>query len=128
MANTYTQFSEMIPCETKEQQEWLMQEIAVAVYDDDGARHPACDLRADRENVWVYSEDSADIGALADIVADFQLRFEVDEPWTLTWAETCSKPRVGQFGGGGVVVYRGKVSWLNTWSWCEAEKGRMEVS
>lgn len=128
MANNYTQFSEMIPCETKEQQEWLMQRLGETVETEERLQCPDCEFKADGENVWVYSEDSADISALADVVATFQLRFEVDEPWTLTWAETCSKPRVGQFGGGGLVVYRGKISWLNAWSWCEAEKGRMEVS
>lgn len=128
MADNYTQFSEMIPCKTKEQQDWLLKELADGVKDDDGGEHPVCEFSADKEDIWVHAEDSGDLDALADVVSFFQLRFEIDEPWTLTWAETCSKPRVGNFGGGGVVVYRGKVSWLNAWSWCEAEKGRMEVS
>ncbi len=66
MANNYTQFSEMIPCETKEQQEWLPRELAVAVEFDDGERVSACEFEADGKDVWIYSKDSGDLGALAD--------------------------------------------------------------
>lgn len=137
MANNYTQFSEMIPCETGEQQEWLMQELAVAVKGEERPDpvcefeeeppHPACEFEANDEGVWVCARESGDLDALADVVVAFQNVFGIEESWTLTWADTCSKPRVGEFGGGGLVVYRGKVSWLNTWSWCQAEIGRMRM-
>lgn len=126
MANNYTQFSEMIPCGTKEQQDWLMQKLGEAVETEERLMCPDCDFAADKGNVWVYSQDVADVGALADVVAAFQLQFGVDEPWTLTWAGTCSKPRVSQFGGGGVVAYKGKVHWMNTWDWCTAEAKRLQ--
>lgn len=126
MPNNYNQFSEIIPCGTKEQQDWLMQEIAVAVEFDDGERVAACEFEADGKDVWVYSEDQGDLDALMDVVAAFQMRFNITEPWTLTWAGTCSKPLIGNFGGGGVVVYKGKTHWMNTWDWCTAEVQRLE--
>ena len=125
MANNYSQFSEMIPCETKEQQDWLLRELAIAVEFDDGERVSACMFEADGKDVWVYSEDSADIDALADVIATFQLQFKVNKPWTLTWADSCSKPRLNNFGGGGVVIYKGKTSWMDTWGWCAAEAQRL---
>ena len=127
MANNYSQFSEMIPCENKEQQDWLMQELAIAIEFDDGERVPACAFEADGDDVWVYSEDSGDLEALADVVATFQVEFDITEPWTLTWADTCSKPRLGNFGGGGLVIYKGKVHWLDTWNWCAAEAQRLQA-
>ena len=127
MANNYPQFSEMIPCESEEQQDWLMQELAVAIEFDDGETVPVCEFKADGDDVWVYSEDSGDLEALADVVATFQVEFDITEPWTLTWAGTCSKPRLGNFGGGGVVVYKGKAHWMNTWDWCAAEVLRLRA-
>lgn len=126
MADNYTQFSEMIFCKTKEQQEWLMRKLAVAVKDEEGEAHPACEFAADREDIWVHAWDSGDLNALADVVATFQNVFEIREPWTLTWANTCSKPRTSQFGGGGIVVYKGKVHGMNTWDWCIAEAKRLQ--
>lgn len=126
MANNYDEFSEMIPCETKEQQDYLIQELAVAVEFDDGERVSACEFEADGKDVWIYSQESCDLDALADVIAAFQLGFNIDDPWTLTWAGTCSKPRVGNFGGGGIVVYKGKTHWMNTWDWCTAEVRRLQ--
>ena len=125
MANNYTEFSEMIPCETKEQQAWLLQKLAVAIEFDDGEKVPTCAFETDGKDVWVYTEDSVDLDALADVVAAFQVRFNIDKPWTLTWADTCSKPRISNFGGGGIVVYKGKTHWMNTWGWCTAEVHRL---
>jgi len=127
MANNYTEFSEMIPCKSKEQQDWLMRELAEAVKDDDGAMYPPCEFTPDGKDVWVYAEDSGDLDVLADVVATFQNVFGVEEPWTLTWAGTCSKPRLGNFGGGGLVAYRGKVSWQDAWDWCAAEVQRLQA-
>lgn len=126
MADNYTQFSEMIPCKTKEQQDWLLKELADGVKDDDGGEHPVCEFSADRGDVWVHAEDSGDLDALANAVSFFQLRFKIEEPWTFTWAETCSKPRVSQFGGGGIVVYKGKIHGMNAWDWCTAEAKRLQ--
>ena len=127
MANNYTQFSEMIPCESKEQQDWLMQRLDITVETEERLQCPDCEFEEDGKDVWVYSEDSADIGALADVVAAFQLRFNIDKPWTLSWANTCSKPRLNNFGGGGLVIYKGKVHWMDTWDWCTAEVRRLQA-
>ena len=38
------------------------------------------------------------------LVQKFLKRFRPDQWWSLTYAATCSKPRVGEFGGGAVFV------------------------
>ena len=35
--------------------------------------------------------------------------------FTLTCAATCSKPRIGEFGGGWIVVSRDEIHYGNTW-------------
>ena len=122
MANNYTEFSEMIPCETQGQIEWLENALTGG-----SEGYPVCEFDREGDGVWVYSEDIGDLGALADVVSAFQLRFDVAKPWTLTWAGTCSEPLLGNFGGGGVVVYKGKAHWMNTWDWCAAEVLRLQA-
>ena len=33
---------------------------------------------------------------------------EIDEPFVFSWSYTCSRPRIGEFGGGACVVARGR--------------------
>ncbi len=54
--------------------------------------------------IWVISEESGDIELVADIVQEFLKAHRPNEYWTATWACTCSKPRIGEFSGGGVFV------------------------
>lgn len=113
MANNYTQFSAEIPCKDLEQIQWLENELARA---SDGC--PACDFNRQADGVWIYSEDNADIEALVKVVCEFQQRYPTHEPWGFTWAYTCSKPRVDNFGGGGVVIYEGEAEWMDIRTWC----------
>jgi len=123
MANNHTQFSEVIPCETKEQMQWLEEMLATAVrIDDEEEGYPVCDLGRKADGIWVHSSDWGDLEALVGVVCAFQQRFQITEPWSLTWADTCSRPRIGEFGGGAVVVCKGEAEWLHTWSWCEDRK------
>lgn len=120
MANNYTKFSEIIPCENLRQIEWLEEALTC------GSRgRSVCEFDRDGDGVWVYSEDQGDLDALMDVVSAFQLQFKIITPWTLTWAGTCSRPLIGNFGGGGIIVYKGKVHWMNTWDWCTAEVRRL---
>lgn len=124
MANYYTEFSEVIPCENEIQRRWLEKMLATAVRDK-GEGHPACEFARQAEgHMWVNSSDSGaeDLEALVLVVCGFQLKFQITEPWSLTWAETCSSPRVGKFSGGAVVVFKGKDEWLYTHSWCDKKK------
>ena len=109
MANNYTQFSVSLFYDTDEQYEWLRRELEKM---NDGDEGPVCEYRDEPGKppfFWLYTEESAgDIGKLADVVAAYQQQFRVMEPWFLTWAHTCGKPRIGEFSGGGVAVYRGK--------------------
>lgn len=55
-------------------------------------------------SLWMYTEESAYPEQVASMVAAFFRHFKIDSTFTLTWACTCSKMRVGEFSGGGFIV------------------------
>ena len=61
--------------------------------------------------LWIYSNDYGNIDKVGHFVQTFLKRFRPNECWSLTYACTCSKPRVGQFGGGTVIVTASDIIW-----------------
>ena len=64
-------------------------------------------------HLWIYAEDSGDPDGAALAVQQFLKRFRSRESWSLTFAATCSRPRVGEFSGGGVFVTAAEIKWQN---------------
>ncbi len=119
MSNNYTQFSTLIACENEEQQKSLL----AAIRDEGGDDEVICGANPDSNkthNVWVWSDDEANIEALVRIVCDFQLTFDIQEPWSMEYAVTASKPRLDEFGGGAVVCHRGEAQWMSSASFVMA--------
>lgn len=63
--------------------------------------------------LWLYAEESADLERVAHLVQQFLKRFRPGDCWSLTYAATCSKPRVGEFGGGAIFVTAAEIKWDN---------------
>ena len=119
MSNNDTQFSTLIACENVEQQKALL----AAIRDEGGDDEVVCGANPDsnsNHNVWVWSDDEANIEALVRIVCDFQLTFDIQEPWSMEYAVTASKPRLDEFGGGAVVCHRGEAQWMSSASFVMA--------
>jgi hypothetical protein len=75
------------------------------------------------ENDFVlYTEESGDVEIIIPLVQEFIRRFRPDYQFTLTWAGTCSKSRIGEFGGGAIYVDRDAVDYVNTWEWAQRRK------
>ena len=110
MADNYLQFSQMIKCRSQGEIDWLREHLDIGCTDEenDEGIFPPCDYQAIEGGVWVNSDDWSDVGVLSSVVAEYQRQFDVGEPWSLEYAATCSKPWLGQFGGGAVVVYKGE--------------------
>lgn len=132
MANNYTQFSEQIENLTLIEVAWCKDTLrAIENASDDGEQaltflgFPAwCDNGVDIEIIddqfpalWIYSEEGGNIEAAVEFIQAFFTQFRPDDYLTIEWAETCSKPRLGEFGGGAVVITRANVSWLFTSEW-----------
>lgn len=66
---------------------------------------------------WIHTEEYGDPYQVACLVKAFFKKFGREEWWVLPWAEYCSKPRVGEFGGGACVVTKDEIKWLNMGDW-----------
>lgn len=127
MANNYCLFSEMLTDLTKEEYEWIKKELEGPelldeqeleawrkahpwVIDDSDfpgfCRQFECrlDNSTHFQRLWIYAEEYGNPLMVAQFVQSFLKKFRPESYWTITWSETCSKPRVGEFGGGGVFV------------------------
>ena len=71
--------------------------------DEDWGRH-----------LWLYTEQWGYVERVAHLVQKFLKEFRPDQCWSLTWATTCSKLSVGQFGGGAVFVTASEIKWQIT--------------
>lgn len=115
MANNYRQFSEEIKNTTKEEREWL--EEVMSLEPEDG---PLSDIdladdevdellgsfetRHRESNTLIYAEEGGNPDLLGKIMFAFIKKFRPDYTFRLTWADTCSKMRTGEFSGGALVV------------------------
>lgn len=74
------------------------------------------DLSDSDRRLWIYSEDDGgDIDKVGMLVASFLQEFRPNDLWTLTWASTCSRPRVDEFGGGCLFAVAGEYDPISTW-------------
>lgn len=58
----------------------------------------------DNLDLWFHADTYGDPTHVAWLVHKFLKQFRPDQCWSLTYANTCSKPRVGEFSGGAVFV------------------------
>ena len=63
--------------------------------------------------LWVYSEENGDPGQVAYLVQCFLRKFAPDRYWSMTWACTCDKPRLGEFDGGAVLVTARRIRYFS---------------
>jgi hypothetical protein len=55
-------------------------------------------------HLWLYAEECGNLDNVVWLVQKFLKKFRPDQCWSLTFATTCSEPRVGEFGGGALFV------------------------
>jgi hypothetical protein len=141
MADNYLLFSEAVDELTPEEEAWLRERleegpvrdafVAEAVAADpsfDGEMFPGFQWElktADADDddglvatyLWVYSEDNGNVDHVVVLVQAFLVQFRQDYAFTISWAETCSKPRIGEFSGGAAMVTARKKSYLSAAAW-----------
>lgn len=150
MADYYLQFSETLDELTPEEEQWLHEQFAgdpdtgcpvfLLDYEDRDADDTdyhfgmSFDGQGDSRHLWLYADGHGDVGRVAHLVQKFLKQFRPDESWSLGYATTCSKPRVGEFGGGAVFVTARDIRWRNVddiiaqeEAWFQASKAAAEV-
>ena len=123
MANNYCQFSFSVPC-TKEQGDKLVDMINngcplgsddKSVEFDSECWCPPAHAKWEPQHVWIDSEEEGDPNVLVEVLQMWTTQAGYDKPIRFTWASTCSRPRIDEFDGGGVLVVPGEAAPFYVW-------------
>lgn len=140
MAQNYMQFSEVIDNLTVKEHDWFKKALALnddGGYDDgveppawwdDGSENFGFDYELGEDEIHFYSEEYGNIHTVQALVSEFISLFRKDYVFTLSWSESCSKMRAGEFGGGGMIVALDETRFMNVWEWLQSEKKRITES
>jgi len=64
-----------------------------------------------KPSLWLYEEESCSLESPIELIHQFFKKFRPTDYLILSWAETCSKMRVDEFGGGEVLITGDWVYW-----------------
>lgn len=67
-------------------------------------------------HLWIYAEEGADLERVAHLARKFLSTFRPRDSWSLTYSLSCSKPRAGEFGGGGIFITAKNIKWFDAYS------------
>lgn len=113
MADNFLLFSTELVGLSQEELNWVdarLKELEKEdIWEDHYFQHAV--IRQEK-TVWLYSEEYASPDGVANFIQEFIKRFRPDMKFTFGWAETCSKPRVGEFGGGACGVSADEIVWV----------------
>ena len=109
MANNYLEFSSFlnIPADKIERAREIVAREIAKLEDDDECGYCGTLAEVESEGVWFHVEESGNTDHVEAIARALLEELEMDEPFVCSWAYTCSKPRIDEFGGGAMVVRRG---------------------
>ena len=84
---------------------------------------PMCSLEIQEENLWISTqgEEHGYPSHVAAVVQGFIKKFRPDYTFKLTWCEYCNKLRIGEFGGGWLLVDKDRIVYGNTWAAVDEE-------
>lgn len=133
MANNYLQFSETIDNLTPEERVWATERLKemMSKWEDDPDTGWYFEWRIEdlpKPHLWLFSGESAEPEHVAAFVQEFLKKFRPEECFSLTWAATCSKMRVGEFDGGAVFVTAEYVHWMVAYDFVEKETKKFKAS
>ena len=132
MADNYQLFSEVVSGITAKQRTWIERVLGcksdqpdqtTAILQDAGFDVDAIDVDdwpdfqwefiEGGSALWLQGDEYGNINHVGEFVRALLAKFSPDQCWSLTWAETCSRPRIGEFGGGGLFVTAKEVTVVN---------------
>ena len=68
-------------------------------------------------SLWIRSDESVQVEALATIIQSYLRRFDIQEGVGFEYAFTCSRPRLDAYGGGACYVTQKGLRWMTTGRW-----------
>lgn len=126
MADNYVLFSENLGPLTPEEEKWWVDTIEAIETSDE---EPPWDLvdfqwQIQDHEIWFISDENGDVDQVCELVCRFFKAHRPSDRFTMRWAETCSKSRVGQFSGGRAAVTKWGVTYLDQEQWDDFEFAR----
>jgi len=118
MANNYTEGSAMllIPKDKDEAAQAIIDRVTDELENSE-EWECCCVAELHEGGVWFHANESLDPEHVAVIARALIDELEIDEPFFFSWAYTCSKPRLDEFGGGAFVIKRGyETAWVDAMS------------
>jgi hypothetical protein len=85
-----------------------------------------CEVEVEPNGIWFYYSESINPDHVEIIARAVINEFKIDKPFYCSWAYTCDKPRIDEFGGGAFVIKRGfKTLWVDALTYVQdqCEKG-----
>lgn len=77
--------------------------------------------------ILLYAEESGNVGGAAELLFTFVTTYRPDAIYVIEWAETCSRMRPGQFGGGACVVSREGILMHGAGEWASRMRRKIEA-
>ena len=151
MANNYTETSFIITMRDNKEQQAVLDLLAdlELMHCGDPDHENTCpdrlvhDLYADLEvddygigfqaeadgdtNIWFHGEESVNVDQLAKFLGFLVRHFDM-KPVSFMWADYCSKPRLGEQGGGAVFITQEETKWMSTYQWVTDQEAEYEIS
>lgn len=75
------------------------------------------EAEVDADGLWIHSDGSGTPEDVVPLLQAFLARFAPEGAMGFTWADSCSRPLLGEFGGGAVFVTATTAEWMTSWQW-----------
>lgn len=114
MANNYCESSSFIavPMEQLDEAENIVTRICEELENDDewGCAGFVAEVERheDHRGVWIYAEENINSDHVETLVKALVEELKLPGIHVVSWAYTCSKPRIDEFGGGAFAVQMGE--------------------
>lgn len=75
-----------------------------------------------RVGVWFHGDESTDVDVAAEVIHRFLKECRPNGSVGFTWAETCSKPRLDEFSGGGCFITAKTIEFQSANEWVNGQR------
>lgn len=119
MANNYTTASFLMPVGTPDNAEKAMEIFDNFEGEEYGPGFECSIDDNDQTCLWIRSDEFIDVDSFANYAIEVGRALKLKGKFGFSWAETCSKLRLDEFGGGACIIDWGKGTrkFITTWGW-----------
>jgi len=116
MADNYCQSSTFIkiPSDKLAEAQKIIDRIEEDASHDDEIRYLGFDITCEKDGVWINGEEIFDPDMAEMLIRELVETLDLPGVYICSWAYTCSRPRIGEFGGGAFGVQKStKTVWID---------------